>query len=383
MAKSPDQRQQPQAPPTLGPRTGTWDWDVVTGCVTWDEPMERIFGFPPGGFDGTYDTATSPACTPTTGRGWRRRSSADLATATGHHIEHRVVLPDGTIRWVEGSGRTVLDAEGRVVRMIGVATDVTDHREVERAAAFLAALVATSDDAILAKDLNGTILSWNHAAEQMYGYPASEAIGRNVSMIFPKTARGDLDEIMAQIRRGERVEHLDTVRQRSDGTLLDISITTRRSSMAPATSWPHPPSTPAIAAQGGAPNAGRPTGTPACRPSPRRCPRRSRRRASSTWCCGRAQRRWAPPAVVALLDDTTDSLKIAGAHGYSADLLNAWADIPLTAHVPLTDAVGWANLVTISSPDEYAERYGDGPGLQEGTESVAAVPLAADRARWE
>lgn len=379
MTTSPDQR---RAPPLLAPRTGTWDWDVVTGVVTWDEPMERIFGFPPGGFDGRYDTYLS-RLHPDDRPKLEGAIQHAVATATGHHIEHRVILPDGTIRWLEGSGRTVLDDEGRVVRMTGVATDITEQKEVERAAAFLAALVTTSDDAILAKELDGTIVSWNHAAERLYGYTAAEAIGCNVSMIMPEERRGELDKILEQIRRGQRVEHLDTVRQHKDGTLLDISVTI----------------SPILDAAGNVVAASAIAREIGDRVRQLHAERAAAEREARLQAVTAALSEAVTPAgvidvvlrtgasalgatraVVALLDDATDSLKIAGSHGYDAGQLDGWHDIPMTAHVPLTDALGWANLVTISSREEFAERYGpDAPGLQDGTESLAAVPLAADR----
>jgi two-component system, LuxR family, sensor kinase FixL len=89
----------------------------------------------------------------------------------------------------------------------------------------LAALVESSDDAIFAKDLSGTILSWNRGAERMYGYAASEIVGRKVDILIPPGAPNELPEILDRIRRGERVDHYETVRRARDGTLLDVSLT--------------------------------------------------------------------------------------------------------------------------------------------------------------
>lgn len=89
----------------------------------------------------------------------------------------------------------------------------------------LAAIVQSSDDAILAKTLDGVITWWNDAAERLYGYTAEEAIGRPVSMLIPPERTGELEAIMDRIRAGGRVDHFETVRLARDGTPIDVSLT--------------------------------------------------------------------------------------------------------------------------------------------------------------
>src|SRR6185437_5023809 len=89
----------------------------------------------------------------------------------------------------------------------------------------LAAIVESSDDAIISKDLNGIITSWNQGAERMFGYSAAEAIGQPVLMLIPPDRANEEPYIIAQIRNGERVDHYETVRRRKDGSLIDISLT--------------------------------------------------------------------------------------------------------------------------------------------------------------
>jgi PAS domain S-box-containing protein len=100
-----------------------------------------------------------------------------------------------------------------------------ESAEVEEAAFRLAAIVASSDDAIVSKDLNGTVMSWNASAERIFGYTADEIIGRSIRLIIPADRQGEEDQVLARIRRGEPVEHFDTVRQRKDGSFVDISLT--------------------------------------------------------------------------------------------------------------------------------------------------------------
>jgi len=92
-------------------------------------------------------------------------------------------------------------------------------------AALLTAIVDSSDDAIVSKDLNGTITSWNQAAERIFGYSAKEAVGQQITLIIPTERRGEEDIILERLRRGERLEHFETVRKRKDGSLLDVALT--------------------------------------------------------------------------------------------------------------------------------------------------------------
>jgi two-component system, chemotaxis family, CheB/CheR fusion protein len=91
--------------------------------------------------------------------------------------------------------------------------------------ALLAAVVQGSDDAILSKALDGTILTWNNAAERMYGYRSEEVIGKNISMLLPPDRSTEIDDILKRLRRGEKLEHFETNRQTKDGRILDVSLT--------------------------------------------------------------------------------------------------------------------------------------------------------------
>ena len=89
----------------------------------------------------------------------------------------------------------------------------------------LAAIVETAEDAILSKDLDGTILTWNASAERIYGYPAAEAIGSPISMLLPADRPGEVTQIIDRLRAGEHVEHFETKRMRKDGGVIDVSLT--------------------------------------------------------------------------------------------------------------------------------------------------------------
>jgi PAS domain S-box-containing protein len=100
-----------------------------------------------------------------------------------------------------------------------------ERKRADEMRARLAAIVESSDDAIVSKDLNGIIMTWNAGAERLFGYSADEAIGQPITIIIPPDRLDEEPEILGRIRHGERVDHFETVRQHKDGTLLDISLT--------------------------------------------------------------------------------------------------------------------------------------------------------------
>ncbi|HTJ03280.1 MAG TPA: PAS domain S-box protein [Methylovirgula sp.] len=140
-------------------------------------------------------------------------------------IEKRIRRKDGSYFWASVTSSTVRDAGGNFLYAVRVAHDVTDRRAAESAAYHLAAIVESSEDAIISKDLNGVITTWNRGAQRIFGYTAAEAIGQPVTMLIPHHRLDEEPEILGRVRRGERIDHYETVRRRKDGKLLDISLT--------------------------------------------------------------------------------------------------------------------------------------------------------------
>ena len=108
---------------------------------------------------------------------------------------------------------------------LAITRDITERKLAERAARWLGAIVDSSDDAIISKDLNGVITSWNKSAERLFGYTAGEVIGKSITILIPPDRLQEEPQILSRMRRGERVDHFETVRKRKDGRLLDISLT--------------------------------------------------------------------------------------------------------------------------------------------------------------
>ena len=118
----------------------------------------------------------------------------------------------------------VHDPSGAVVAASKIVRDISEQKRARATQAYLAAIVESSEDAILAKDLNGIIQSANAAAERIFGYRASELVGRSIHLVIPSDRHAEEDEILARVRRGERLEHFETVRMAKDGRRLDISL---------------------------------------------------------------------------------------------------------------------------------------------------------------
>jgi PAS domain S-box-containing protein len=115
--------------------------------------------------------------------------------------------------------------KGAELLYLWIVRDISERRQAEERRAKLAAIVESSDDAIISKDLNGIITTWNSGAERMFGYAASEVIGQPVTILAAPGHQDEVADILERIGRGEQVDHFETVRRRKDGTLLDISLT--------------------------------------------------------------------------------------------------------------------------------------------------------------
>ena len=140
-------------------------------------------------------------------------------------IEAVLERPDGTLVPFMPYPTLLHDAAGNVVGAVNMLVDLTERSNAEQARLLLASIVESSDDAIVSKDLNGVIDSWNPGAERLFGYTADEVVGKSVTNLFPVDLRNEEPAILERIRIGELIEHYETVRCRKDGSLVDISLT--------------------------------------------------------------------------------------------------------------------------------------------------------------
>src|SRR5579863_918726 len=219
---------------TLG-RMGSWEVDFVKGIRVWTPEGMALFGINltdglghVGGETDELRQSMHPEDRHLLGLYHTLANTQDSFPA-----EYRIVKPDGKVSWLSGYGR-VLDrqADGKAHRLINVATDITERKQVDAALGeseqrlrWLASIVESSDDAIISKNLDGIITSWNKGAERIFGYTAEEAVHRHISLIIPPDRLQEEADILARLRRGERIDHFETIRRRKDGALLNISVT--------------------------------------------------------------------------------------------------------------------------------------------------------------
>ncbi len=280
---------------------------------------------------------------------------------------------DGTLFPVEVSAIGALIDRRRV--LISIIRDISVRRRIEAAQAQLAAIVQSTDDAIIGKTLEGTIISWNAAAERIYGYSAEEAIGRSIQMLAPPDRSDDIPQILERIKHGERIARLETTRMRKDGTLIPVSLTI----------------SPILDANGTITAAS----TIARDISERR---QAADRSAHLQTIATALSEALTPAQVAdvvitqcitaigaqagsiaLLSEDGDTLEVVGASGYPVHVLNSWRRFSLSQAIPLAEAVRSKTMILIELPAALAERYPQlgQPAVPEH-HAWAAIPLLVE-----
>ncbi|HTB12230.1 MAG TPA: ATP-binding protein [Bryobacteraceae bacterium] len=165
---------------------------------------------------------------------WERASADDLVSCVRRTLEtgESHIVPEraehradrNETEYYEWRLDRILLPEGRF-GVVCYFRDIGDHKRAEQTAHLLASIVASSDDAIVSKNLDGVIMSWNRGAERLFGYTAAEAVGQPIAILFPPDRLEEEPKILERLRRGERVDHFETIRVRKDGSRLNISLT--------------------------------------------------------------------------------------------------------------------------------------------------------------
>jgi PAS domain S-box-containing protein len=146
----------------------------------------------------------------------------------GERVEHFETLrraKDGHLVNVSLTISPIRDSGGNIIGASKIARDITQRKQAETELSYLAAIVESSDDAIISKNLQGVIRSCNPAAERLFGYSAAELIGQSVAILIPPELQADEAVILSRLRRGERIEHFETVRVTKDGRRIDVALT--------------------------------------------------------------------------------------------------------------------------------------------------------------
>lgn len=203
---------------------GLWSIDLETGALEESARFLAILGLPP---DATHRTPEEWAkyLHPDDASQARAKFEAALAGRADFEDEHRLIGADGVTRWAHVNASIVRDANGKPIRVFGVVADVTRRKEDERFQSHMAAIVESSDDAVVSKTLDGIIQSWNSGARRIFGYTAEETVGHSILMLLPPERHHEEAVILARLRAGQRIDHYESVRVTKDGRHIDVSLT--------------------------------------------------------------------------------------------------------------------------------------------------------------
>ncbi|RBQ11841.1 PAS domain S-box protein [Pedobacter miscanthi] len=215
-------------------QVGTFDMDLERGTMEWDPRCRELFGISHNQMVNYKKDFVQGLHPDDRGRITSIIDGLMESESSGgdYDVEYRTLgATDHKLRWVRAKGKVYYE-KGRPVRFIGSVLDITAQKEHELSLSELAekqarfvAVVNSSDDIIISKTLEGIITSWNPAAERAFGYSETEAIGRHISIIIPKQRLGEEDYILSQIRKGEKVDHFETVRKTREGKAVYLSLT--------------------------------------------------------------------------------------------------------------------------------------------------------------
>lgn len=195
----------------------------LNGIITsWNPAASRLFGYLPEEIIGQSILKLIPLFLHAEEPEIIRKLRAGEQIA---HYETTRLTKSGEERLVSLTISPVKDKKGNVVGGSKIIRDITDQKQSDYARFRLAAIVESSDDAILSKDLNGRITSWNGAATRLLGYSEAEIIGSSVLRIIPEELHSEEQEILSKLRAGQRIDHYETVRLRKNGERVDVSIT--------------------------------------------------------------------------------------------------------------------------------------------------------------
>jgi PAS domain S-box-containing protein len=190
--------------------------------LSWNPAAERIFGYSAKEMVGSSIYKLVPPDLHDDERMVLERISQGDSVA---HFETIRLKKDGTLFPVELTVSPIRDPDGVIVGASSIKRDMTERRRAVEISSRLAAIVHSSDDAILSKSLDGVVLDWNAAAERMYGFTAGEMIGRSIYAVVPDELQFEEREILERVARGEHVDHYETVRVRRDGSRFDVALT--------------------------------------------------------------------------------------------------------------------------------------------------------------
>ncbi len=200
------------------------DWNLVTGRAIWSDRFAELFHLPAEAADAPFNLEfIGRHLHPDDKAGLSEYYQSLFADGGVFDRDFRILLPDGAIHWITARGKFIKGPSGRLERIFCLSLDITERKQADLRNAQLAAIVATSMDAIVSVDFSDTILTWNSGAEQLFGYTAQEVLGRKAEFLVPDRSTSERREIMQRLSAGEAIEY-QTRRLRKDGQAIDVWI---------------------------------------------------------------------------------------------------------------------------------------------------------------
>ncbi len=202
---------------------GMWERDLSTNHVTWSEAMYRVFGLSADEFSGDPDQVLSFVHPDDRVPFRKAHQDAVRGPTDTFEQEFRIVRPSGDVRWLYRRAFVRRNSDGTAVSVMGVVIDITERKNAENANAYLAAIVASSSEAILSISPEGIIATWNAGAENTFGYSSTEAVGRPLEELFLGEAAAGFERIRSAMAAGETVR-LESMCRTRDGHAMEVSI---------------------------------------------------------------------------------------------------------------------------------------------------------------
>ena len=205
-------------------RIGSFEWTIQTGVDNWTPELEAIHGLVPGTFGGKQ-SAWENLLHPDDREEVLRLTNESLKSGRPMTGEWRVVWPDKSVHWIAARWQALMDESGEPSRVVGVNMDITERKRAEQDRFRHAAIVESSQDAIISSDSDSKITSWNAGAERIFGYKEAEVVGEPITILIPLEIRDEEINILRRLRMGGRIEHHETKRLTKTGKIVDLSLT--------------------------------------------------------------------------------------------------------------------------------------------------------------
>jgi PAS domain S-box-containing protein len=200
---------------------GNWEWNIATDEAHWSDELYRIFGLNPQ--EAPIGQNELFKYIHPDDRDYVNKTFKEGSKGEQTSVDIRIILDNGEERTIHVQTETIFDEDNIPIRVKGITQDITERKKAEEKTKILADAVESSNDAIATLSLDGTVMSWNNGAEQIYGYSAEEIIGKNITIVEPNNLKLGIKSFCEKIKQGEQIQHYETLRERKDGTIINIS----------------------------------------------------------------------------------------------------------------------------------------------------------------